>query len=264
MTSQQEPTKAEEKTQPAPLSRLPRLFVSRRWWWATLLVIAGMLITFRLGIWQLDRLQQRRAENAEYLEQIKAAPLVLDGVPLASQASDLKDRAATADGHFDFSEQIVVVQQNYQGRPGGHLVAPFIIAGGDGAILVNRGWIPAHEIERGDFEPFSDPDQDTIQGSLQPSQTLSGGRETEAEGRLQEWYRIDINAIQEQIPYELAPVFLLEKPPSEIQEDFPFRVVPEIDLSDGPHLGYAIQWFFFCTILAIGYAYFVRTRSPVT
>lgn len=263
MSSQQEPNKAEEKTQPAPLSRLPRLFVSRRWWWVSLLVIGGMLITFRLGIWQLDRLQQRQAENAEYIEQTKAAPLVLDGLPLAHEASDLKDRAAMVDGYFDFSEQIVLVQQNYQGRPGGHLVAPFIIAGGDEAILVNRGWIPAHEIETGEFEPFSDPDQGTVQGSLQPSQTLSRGRETEVEGRQQEWYRIDIAAIQEQVPYELAPIFLLEKPPSGVQEELPIREEPEIDLSDGPHLGYAIQWFFFCTILGIGYTYFVRTRSPV-
>jgi surfeit locus 1 family protein len=268
MSSSQETTEKKEKKEPAPLSSLPRLFVSRRWWWVSLLVIAGMVITFRLGIWQLDRLQQRRAENAEFIEQNNAASLVLDSLPLNSQPSDLKasglkDRNAMAVGRFDFSEQIVLVQQNYQGRPGGHLVAPFIIAGGDEAILVDRGWIPAHEIEQGDFKTFSDPNQDKIHGSLQPSQTLSGGRETEVEGHQQEWYRIDINAIQEQMPYDLAQVFLLEKPPSEVQEELPIRVEPEIDLSDGPHLGYAIQWFFFCTILAIGYAYFVRTRSPV-
>ena len=39
-----------------------RLF-SRRWIPATILVIVGMMITARLGIWQLDRLEQRRAFN---------------------------------------------------------------------------------------------------------------------------------------------------------------------------------------------------------
>ncbi len=37
-----------------------QLFFSRRWWWTTLLVIAGAAVCVRLGIWQLDRLHQRR------------------------------------------------------------------------------------------------------------------------------------------------------------------------------------------------------------
>ena len=35
----------------------------------------------------------------------------------------------------------------------------------------------------------------------------------------------------------------------------------EIDLSDGPHLSYAIQWFAFATILLVGYAAYVRSRG---
>lgn len=220
-----------------------------------------MAVTFRLGIWQLDRLQQRRARNTEYVEQINAAPMVLDGNPVPASAEELRDRPAVSEGRFDFTEQIILVQQNYKGRPGVHLVAPFVIDGSDTAILVNRGWIPAHEAEKGDLGRFGDPGQDTVHGSLQPSQTLSGGRGSDIEGRQEEWYRIDIESIQRQVPYELLFVYLAEEPPAEIQEQLPYRVVPDIELSDGPHLGYAIQWFLFCLMLAVGYTYFVRTRS---
>jgi surfeit locus 1 family protein len=261
MGASQETTEAKEKASPAPLTHLPRLFVSRRWWWVTILVLVGMAVTFRLGIWQLDRLQQRRARNTEYVEQINAAPMVLDGIQLPAGADELRDRPAVSEGRFDFTEQVVLVQQNYEGRPGVHLVAPFVIDGSDEAILVNRGWIPAHEADTGDLGRFGDPGQDTVHGSLQPSQTLYGGRESDDEGSRQEWYRIDIEAIQRQIPYELLSVFLMEEPPAEIQEQLPYRVEPDIELSDGPHLGYAIQWFLFCLMLAVGYAYFVRTRS---
>ena len=145
MSTPENSTGKEGKEPPAPISRLPFLFFSRRWWWATLLVIAGMVVTFRLGIWQLDRLQQRRTDNAIYVEKISVPPLQLDGSPLEDNIEELKDRAAIAEGYFDFSEQIILVQQNYQGRPGGHLVAPFIIKDSSTAILVDRGWIPADE-----------------------------------------------------------------------------------------------------------------------
>ncbi len=261
MSTSQETSEAKEKASPAPLAHLPRLFISRRWWWVTILVLVGMAVTFRLGIWQLDRLQQRQIRNAEYVEQINAAPMVLDGTQMPASADKLRDRPALAEGRFDFAEQIVLVQQNYEGRPGVHLVAPFVIDGSDTAILVDRGWIPVHEVETGDVGRFGDPGQEAVHGSLQPSQTLSGGRESDIEGRQQEWYRIDIESIQRQVPYELLPVYLAEEPPAEIQEQLPYRVVPEIELSDGPHLGYAIQWFLFCSMLAVGYSYFVRTRS---
>jgi surfeit locus 1 family protein len=261
MTTKQEPTESKQKSRLLPLAQLPRMFVSRRWWWTTLLVLIGMGVTIRLGIWQLDRLQQRRARNTEFVAQINTAPLELDGWYLPNAAEDLQDRPARAEGSFDFSQQIVLVQQNYEGRPGVHLVAPFVVGDGDAAVLVDRGWIPAHEVESGDLGPFNDAGQYTVAGSLQQSQILSRGRETIVDGPQEEWYRIDIDAIQQQVPYRLLPVYLLEEPPAEIQEQLPYRVIADIDLTEGPHLGYAIQWFLFCLILVVGYAQFVRMRS---
>lgn len=38
---------------------------SRGWFLATLLVFVGTAVCVRLGIWQLDRLEQRRAFNVQ-------------------------------------------------------------------------------------------------------------------------------------------------------------------------------------------------------
>ncbi len=43
---------------------------SRRWFLATILVVVGVAVNIRLGIWQLDRLEQRRAFNTRVLAQI--------------------------------------------------------------------------------------------------------------------------------------------------------------------------------------------------
>jgi surfeit locus 1 family protein len=220
-----------------------------------------MGLTIRLGIWQLDRLQQRRQHNTELVERINAPPLEMDGSMLPFNPEDVRDRLARSEGRFDYSEQIVLVQQNFEGRPGAHLVAPFLIGGSDNAVLVDRGWIPAHEVEVGDFSRFDDPGQKSVLGSMQMSQTLSRGRKTEVEGRQQEWYRIDIEAIQNQMRYQLLPIYLLEKPPAEIQELLPLKVEVDLDLTEGAHLGYAIQWFLFSMILAVGYVYLVKTRT---
>ncbi len=244
-----------------PISRLPGTFFNRRWWWATLLVLALMAVFARLGIWQLSRLEQRRASNAAYLAQISQSPLELSDAYLMADGSEVVDRQAIAEGRYDHAEQIVLTQQSWLGRPGAHLVTPLILDGGETAILVDRGWIPAADANAGDLSPFDEPGLLSLEGVIQLSQTLSGGRSTEVEVPQQEWYRVDVAAIQKQMPYRLLPFFLLQTPPEGVQDVLPYRVAAEVDLSEGPHLGYAIQWFLFAAVLAVGYARFVSTHD---
>jgi len=254
--------KKQEKKRVLPLTELPAALFSRRWWWATLLVLAGVVLMGRLGIWQLDRLDQRRAANAAYLEQINQPAIRLSKELVNTNPDEMVDRQATAAGAYDFSNQLILVQQNYQGRPGAHLVTPLLFEEGHTAVLVDRGWIPAVEVEASEFDQYEHSGPQNIRGVIQKSQTLDRGRESIYQGYQQEWYRIDISAIEQQLPYDLLPFYLLESPGSEFQDKLPYKITMEVDLSEGPHLGYAIQWFLFATILAIGYLYFVRTRTP--
>ena len=109
----------EQKTN-VPISRLPRTFFSRRWWWATLLVLVFMAVFIRLGIWQLGRRQERLADNAAYLAQISQSPLALDASFLTADPEELVDRSATAQGEYDHNQQILLTQQSWLGRPGAH------------------------------------------------------------------------------------------------------------------------------------------------
>lgn len=250
----------QNKAESVPLSHLPRTLFSKRWWWTTLLVVAGMIVLFRLGIWQLDRLQQRQTRNAEYVQQISAPPLRLTGADLAVDPAGLRDRQVEVQGTYDFSEQLILVQQNWQGRPGAHLITPLLIEGGEFAVLVDRGWVPTADVEAGNLAQFDEPSSQSVTGAIQLSQTLSDGRETIVEGKQQEWYRIDVEAIQKQMPYKLLPIYVLASPAEDTIEQLPYHIENEIDLSDGPHLFYAIQWFFFTLLLGVGYLYFVKTH----
>ena len=247
-----------EKNEPVPLSRMPRALFGRRWWWSTLVVIVGMLFLGRLGVWQLDRLEQRRAENAAFEAQYYGEVLDLNGALAVDAPAALVDRQAVVNGRFDYEGQIILKEQNYRGNPGVHLVTPFVIAGKEEAVLVDRGWIPAAEVAAGELERFNEFPDEPLAGVLQGSQTLSGNRETVVEPGQREWYRIDIEAIESVSEYDLFPVYLLQAPAAGNEATFPAREAVELDLSDGPHLGYAVQWFLFALILGIGYVGYVR------
>jgi len=260
------------------LSLLASLFKRRRWW-VTLVVLLGMAVLARLGFWQLDRLDQRKQRNAALIQQLSLAPLPLTDGALAEELTSLKNRRASAQGEFDFSRQVALMYQNWMDAPGIHLITPLVIEGTSQAVLVDRGWLPADQAGPEKWAQFDQPGPVTVTGFIQLSQTVPARAGNEAgtipSGPQSEWYRVDIQAIQAQMPYELLPVYVLESPTEGMQfltegmqsapEDgdtgLPYQAEPEFDLSNGPHLGYAIQWFIFALILGIIYVSYVRKKE---
>lgn len=234
--------------------------VSRRWWWVTILVLVAIGVMMRLSMWQLDRLEQRRAANAVLRQQLAAAPLSLNEVDLqTTDLTEMPDRRVTATGDFDFSEQILLMVQNFQGSAGAHLVAPLRLEGREEAVLVDRGWIPEVETTPASWSQFDEPGRVTVEGVIRLTETARGVTPTQ-EPR-QEWFRINVEAIERQLSYELLPIYVLQAPPSEGNQSLPYRQQPEVDLSEGPHLSYAVQWALFALMLGVGYVVFVYRQE---
>jgi surfeit locus 1 family protein len=247
---------------------------SRRYIAITLLVIAAMAVMARLGVWQLDRREQRIARNADLAAKLEAPPISLNAAaaaaawPLPEDRTAVRNLPAEAAGEYDFSNQLLLVQQNYREMPGAHLVVPLVLEGGSQAVLVDRGWVPFDDVQSGRWQQYDDQRGPvTISGRVQPSQILpgqtaeqAGSNPTSPQQPEAEWYRIDIDAIQAQLPYRLLPVYLLEAPGPEGNIALPYRIEPEVDLSEGPHLGYALQWFAFAIVAGVVYIAAVRSR----
>src|SRR5688572_15372302 len=115
------------------------------------MVLAALLscaVTVRLGYWQLDRLEQRREINFQLGSRLVAEPVRLPG-PLSSAAPDgealreLEFRRVVLRGYWDFSKERSLPNQFWERQLGLHLVVPFLLEDGKGAVLVDRGWIPA-------------------------------------------------------------------------------------------------------------------------
>ena len=250
------------------MAELLRALVGRRWRWVTLAVLALMLVLARLGVWQLDRLAERRAANAPLAGALSADPLDLnaaldaygalapDGVP-----DDLANRDVMVSGDYDFTQQRVIVLQNWNGQPGVHLLTPLVLTGDDNApraVLIDRGWIPEAEREVGHTFATTGGSE-TVVGYVALTETL---RRRTAESVApatpnDELFRVDIAALQEELPYRLVPFYLMAAPvPGD--EMLPVKIAKEIDLSDGPHLSYAMQWFIFSLGLGAGYVLYVN------
>ena len=242
---------------------LLKLF-SRQWWPATVLVIAAVAVMIRLGIWQLDRLEQRRAFNAQ-VESAHTQPVLdLNYEGADTDLTQMEWRTVQYSGEYDFANQVAIRNQYYAGEYGYHLMTPLRSDGT--AVLVDRGWIPADgNSAAADWRKYDAAGEVQVTGQIRLGQAKPafGGIEDPlpADGsRLEVWNNADIEKIALQLPYPILAVYIQEQPDTaDEQPPIPFQ--PEIELTEGPHFGYAMQWFIFASILSIGYPFFVRKQG---
>jgi cytochrome oxidase assembly protein ShyY1 len=222
-----------------------------------LLVLALAVVFVRLGLWQLDRLDERRMENAVGESRLDAAPV--DAVELLAADADLvalKHRRVTATGEFDPAHEVLIRSQVYRGNAGFHLLTPLRLED-DEAILVNRGWVPLgfDQVPVGQAPPPAGVV--TVEGWLNTTQTRPALGPEDPEGRLAVMSRVDLHRIGAQLPYPVVGVYLVEMGE---RSDPPIPVDPPDFADEGPHLAYTIQWFAFAVIGVVGYYFLLRRR----
>jgi len=232
----------------------------RPWIFVTILVLIASAVMIRLGIWQLDRLAGRRAFNTQVLSQIDESTLPLTSDVLSNDLDSLEFRTVQIEGEYDPDNPLVLGNQIWEDQVGVHLLNPLKITGTDAVILVDRGWIPFADWQNRNLAVYDEPGNVMVEGMLRVSQSKLGLRdcldETAGETPFQVWC-FALDGISKFLPYNLLPVYLIQGPAGE-QIAPPYRAIPQIEISEGPHLSYAIQWFTFTAILLIGYPFFVR------
>ena len=233
---------------------------SRVWLITTLLVFVGSAICIRLGIWQLDRLKQRRAFNAQ-VETMRAETMLDLNQNVPMDISKMEWRAVTVKGEYDFEHQVALRNQYNSNQYGYHLITPLKFSGG--AVLVDRGWIPADGNSMpSDWRKYDESGQITVTGQIRLGQEKPafGGVADPEVDQLDVWNNLDVNRIIMQCPYPMLPVFIqADEIPGDDVPPIPFQ--PEVELTEGPHFGYALQWFSFATILFFGYPFYLRKQK---
>jgi surfeit locus 1 family protein len=232
-----------------------------------LLVVAGCI---RLGFWQLSRHEDRQTRNTQIAARLDLAPL--SAAVLLGDTAGLFYRTAAAAGTLDNERSIILPGRSYRGVPGVHLLTPLRLDDNSGVVMVNRGWVPSADAATIEVSDFAVHEPVALTGLVLPfpgaDQSLAQRGTARAGDAVfrRVWYSIDEQALRAQFPYPLLPVMLqaLAEPdaPAVARGGYPARLEPP-PLDDGPHFGYALQWFSFALIGLIGWvALMLRGRLP--
>lgn len=234
-----------------------------KWLFTTLLVFAGSAVCIRLGIWQLDRLDQRRAFNHQ-VETMRVAEKLDLNQNVPSDINTMEWRPVTVTGEYDFENQIAIRNQYLDNQYGYHLVTPLLFNGK--AVLVDRGWIPADgNSAPANWRKYDEMGQVTVTGQIR----LGSGKPAfggvadalPADGqKLEVWNNLDVPNISKQTSYPMLDVYIQPSlDAGDVAPPIPYQ--PEVDLTEGPHFGYALQWFAFAAILFFGYPFYLRKQD---
>lgn len=236
-----------------------------RWIMTTLLVVVAVGVMIRLGFWQLDRLEWRRGLNQRIVSQLNAPPLNLNENMPVTQFFDMEYRMVQVSGIYDYEHEFLWRNQVWDNQAGYHLFTPLRIEGTDWVVYVNRGWIPLGESDTERRIKYRQEGSVLLSGMIRrpmPKPNLGGVADPPYDPNLptpEAWNWIDLERWRAETGLNLLPVWIQEAPNGAALQP-PYPSLPDIEITEGPHFGYALQWFSFAAILALGYPFFVRKQ----
>jgi surfeit locus 1 family protein len=239
-------------------------FVRRpRWLAGHLLALLAIVVFVNMGLWQIRRLHERQAFNQILTTRTTAPAQTIDEL-LAEYGSDqdaLELRSVVVDGEYNVTDEVILLAQSYNGLSGHHVLTPLEL--GDGrAVIVDRGWVPIDLDKPGEtaFLPPSGPVE--VHGVLRKTQVRGRfGPVDPANGLLSQIARVDIARLDQQTKSKLVPVYIELTAQDPAQPGELPAVVPLPQPSEGPHRGYAIQWFLFTAVVVVGYPILLRRTA---
>ena len=246
---------AAESTGPASV-QLMYSFVRQPKWMAAHVLVLLLLVTILLaGTWQFGRHQKRIDRNDVVLD--RADAVLLEIGDLFEPQDIFEFRLVQLNGSWSTSDSVLIRNRSHQDMAGCHLAIPLAVSSNEG-VLVVAGWLN---------EPLCDIDQlevptgdVSLVGRVRLTQTRGAiGARDRADGVIRTLARTDVARVDQQVALSLAPVYveLITSNPS-VAEAVAVDP-PPTDL--GPHLAYAVQWFLFFAVGAVGYPLVLRRQA---
>ena len=209
------------------------------------MVLVSVPLLLGLGVWQMERADQKGRLAQDMERQAQLPPLELQSH--SGLEPPLAYREARVQGCFDAERQVYIENRKHGGRIGYHVVTPLQILDSDTWVLINRGWIPRDSTA----EPQAvTPDTEVSVSGLvyvPEAPALVLGDSTTWN---RTWPYLTLADYQAREDVALLPFVLLQDPDDE--HGF-VRNWPREEPNPAMHIGYAIQWFAFAVIASLIY-----------
>jgi surfeit locus 1 family protein len=197
-----------------------------------------------LGTWQLERLEWKRTLIAEREARFAAPPLEV--AEAGRLDPSLAHRRVRLVGRFLHEHELFHGLRTHRGTPGLELLTPLRLAGG-GAVMVNRGWIPAAlKAPAGRAETLAEGTVE-VAGIARPAVFEPGRFIPANEPAANQWYFYDTEAMGRATGLDLAP-FVVEAVADGSGPPLPVPREARLEIADN-HLQYAITWYALATVL---------------
>lgn len=218
----------------------------------SLIALALIVLCFIAAQWQYNRGVDRHQRNFLIEENIAAPKISLENA--AGDLTKNEWRTVTTQGVFDASQTILLRNRYFEGKYGFEFLTLFTSSQGE-KFWVDRGWIVAgKDALTAPVIPDTPSGTVEITGRLRLDTSLPRGSffaiPASGSGLISKW-----NA-QKEVVTEGFYLDLLNGSTSDLTPKVSAQL-PE--LSDGPHMAYALQWVFFAGLA--GYGRFLIRRS---
>lgn len=234
-------------------------------WIVLLAALAAVLGTARLGVWQLDRARQKQrigADIAARAAMSALAPSALARDPVTATMQHY--RAITVRGQWLAEHTVYLDNRQMDGRPGFYVLTPLRLAEGD-AVLVQRGWLPRHRLERERLLPIETPAGEVrVVGRVAPPPSALFDLGPGGQGAIRQ--NLALDEFSREIGVALRPLSIQQLQGEPGVNDPLLRRWPQAQVDVGKHHGYAFQWFALSALVAGLYVWFqvlpLRRRRP--
>lgn len=204
--------------------------------------VVAVVVCILAGLWQMgvyDTRQQHERADKQQVPTVALAGLWSADAPFTPE---LNHRPVTMSGHFaPTADQVWVSGKVEHGRTGFWLLSPFIVDGGDQALLVVRGWSPTSG-------PLpAAPAETSLHAVLQPGEGSGAPLEGDVIGTVR------IPALINSLPFGLYSGFAISTTKA-VAGDLAMVTPPTPDVawtSGLRNLMYALQWWVFAAFTVL-------------
>jgi surfeit locus 1 family protein len=210
--------------------------------------IALVVLFVNLGLWQLERAEEKRAVEAAFTdagESVVVNDIVRNSDAKVGDGAVALYQPLSASGTYLADRQFLIDNMILEGRVGYFVVTPFEFSREEPLLLVNRGWLP--KTSEADVASAIEIDDDAGQGTVTGKAgklPRVGIRAGDAFTGTRDWPRVanwpTLDELASALDRDLLPFILLADPDPgsglvrswEPRQAGPMR-----------HIGYAVQWF---------------------